>query len=406
MTTTLHPVAAKLHLVRDELSVNFLERRSVIEMLILTLLSKEHGFLLGPPGTGKSAMIRALVDRITFDPAIGTYYFEALLSRTRPDAAILGPYNLPELRDNGDFHRKINGFLPSAIIAFIDEIGKMSPTLGHDLLAILNERLYHEVNGGRSAKKVPLYSAFTASNELITADSDDAAALWDRLLVRDEVDSIQETSNFVSLLAQAVAAGPSTTTNVVTEIDWTDLATVIDTVIPTIPLPHETAMTIAKLRAEIRGHGYAVSDRRWKQSIRVMQAAAFLDGSDQVTDDHVMVLRYTLWDTPEQRATIDRLCLSASNPMNEAIISLLDRSDEIHTGIEQRKGQSLESRAQYGAEANAKLKVLVAELGQLRQDALAAGRGTSKLEEAGQRLETIRRKIYTDCLDMAADQVK
>jgi MoxR-like ATPase len=81
---------------------------SLSDELLIATLAKHHTFILGLPGTGKSDMIREIVSRF-----VGASYCENLLSKTRPDAAILGPYNLPELRDKGDFHRKINGFLPT-----------------------------------------------------------------------------------------------------------------------------------------------------------------------------------------------------------------------------------------------------------------------------------------------------
>lgn len=393
----MHSTAVALNTIRDELSVKYLERRQVVEFITLTLLSKQHGFILGPPGTAKSELIRDFVTRLTGLPT----YFEALLSRTRPDAAILGPYNLPELRDKGDFHRKIKGFLPEATIAFLDEIGKMSPTAGHDLLSILNERLYHEVNGGRSSKMVPLYSAFTASNELIAGESDDAAALWDRLLMRIVVDYIQESSNFAKLLTGATM----TTTPVVTEVDWIEVADTIDNVVPKIAVPDSTIQTMIRLRDELRGAGVVVSDRRWRQSIRVLQANAFLAGRTEVLDDDVSQLRYVLWDSPEHLSTVERLCLTVSNPEAEKVMTLLDASHELTKGIEDRKGTALESRAQYGAEANQKLRLLVTELDQMRQDALTAGRGTSKLDEAARQLEALHDKIFVECLDMTPEQV-
>jgi hypothetical protein len=59
----------------------------------------------------------------------------------------------------------------------------------------------------------------------------------------------------------------------------------------------------------------------------------------------------------------------------------------------------LESRARYGSEAHAKVKSLMSEIGTLKQDALSAGRGTSKLDEADRRLAEVRKAIYTECLD-------
>lgn len=395
-TSTKHPVAIALGQIHDEISMIFLERRMVIESMLITILAKQHWYGLGLPGTGKSDMVRELIQRIT-----GATYFESLLSKTRPDAAILGPYNLPELRDKGDFHRKINGFLPTANFAFLDEVGKMSPTLGHDLLAIFNERLYHEVNGGRTAKPVPLYSVFTASNELIVEESDDAAALWDRLLVRVLVESIQESGNMALLLQSAVAGNdPRLTATSHTTVDFADLADVIDNVVPAIDVPLQAIETMLKLRDEMRSAEITVSDRRWRQCVRLLQASAFFHGRSQVEDDDVHVLRYALWDVPTQISTVERLCLQVSNPIAEKCLEIMDSAEDISRNIRDRKGESLEKRAAFGTEANGKLKLLVSELSQLRQESVAAGRSTTKLDEVAEKLAAVRRSVYVDCLDM------
>lgn len=393
-------VRSRLVTIRDEMNMQFLERRDVITFMLLTVLSKQHGFMLGPPGTAKSNMVRELVGR--FDNING--YFEVLLSRTRPDAAVLGPWNLPLLRDQGLLRRNKEGMLQTCEIAFLDEIGKMGTTLGHDLLSILNERIYHEPGeGGQSVHPAPLYTAFTASNELIVKESDDAAALWDRLLMRILVDWIQNPSNFAHLLRQA-RIDLDLATNVPTTVDWNDLRTVIDTVIPVIDIPDEALETVIRLRSELKEqHGIVVSDRRWKQSMRVLQANAWLDNRSEVQDDDVNVLRYTLWEDPSQIPTVERLALTVSNPMAEKIMKLLDGADEIMAGVTTRKGQSLESRARYGAEAHGKLQILTNELGQLRQDALSAGRSVQQLDEAQSRLSHIRQQVYIECLDMSPE---
>lgn len=393
---TAHPVATKLNMIHNEVSSIFLERRAVIESAIITILAKHHWFGLGLPGTGKSDLIREVMDRI-----VGASYFEQILSKQRPDAAVLGPYDLPLLRSNGTFKRKDTGFLTTVNFAFLDEIGKMSATLGHDLLAALNERVKHEVNGSRSVHAIPLYSVFAASNELIVEESEDAAALWDRLLVRVLIESIQESGNMALLLQSATAGNDlRLTATSHTTVDWTDLQDVIDNVVPAIEVPLNVIETVLKLRDEMRSAEIVVSDRRWRQCVRLLQASAFYHGRTQVDEDDIHVLRYALWDVPAQINTVERMCLSLSNPVAEKCLGILDGAEDIGRGIRDRKGQALESRAAYGTEANGKIKVLVSELSQLRQECTAAGRSTTKLDEVADKLAAVRRSVYVDCLDM------
>ena len=65
----------KLIFLRDALSNTFPERRNVIDGALCAILANEHVLLLGPPGTAKSALVRALAQ------AFGGNYFERLLTK-------------------------------------------------------------------------------------------------------------------------------------------------------------------------------------------------------------------------------------------------------------------------------------------------------------------------------------
>lgn len=187
--------AAAIRDLQFELNDRYPQRQDAIEAMLVAMVTKEHAFLLGPPGTAKS-----MIARDVFSAVSGAEYFEVLMSKNRPAEAVLGPYDLQLLRSESSFVRKDKGFLTTAHFAFLDEAGKMSPTVGHDTLAALNERIKHEVKAGRSAHKIPLMTAIAASNEHPTSASDDAAALWDRLLLRAPVAYLASGTDFAKML--------------------------------------------------------------------------------------------------------------------------------------------------------------------------------------------------------------
>lgn len=388
-------VAAALRDIGQELSSLYYERRSVIEMIILSVLSKQHGYVLGLPGTAKSELIRAFFERI-----IGAVYYEQLLSKNRPDQAVLGPYDLPLLRDKGEFKRKINGFLLTADFAMLDEIGKMSPTLGHDLLAALNERIRHEVNGSHSVHKIPLRTVISASNELIVQESEDAAALWDRLLLRWQVDFLSEPGNFAALLAGAVVNPAAKAQVKHTTIQFADIVRVTDEFVPQVVMPNDVIDACMNLRAELFGDGIRVSDRRWRQSVRVMQAAATLAGREAVTLDDMSALRFVLWDIPSQRTQIERKVLKIANPLNEKCLGYMDSVKEWQDGVLSRKGKALKERAGYGTETLGKLKTVEGELSKLAEECRRNGRSTAKVDEVADSVKGLRRLVYVECLDI------
>lgn len=398
MTTITHPVATKLQSIRDELNATFLERSDAITCMLLAVLAKEHMYVLGPPGTAKSELVRTFWDCIT-----GARKFEVALSKTRPAEAVMGPLDIKEFRENGNYFIKREGFISAVELAFCDEIGKMSPILGHDMLALFNERLIHEVNGGRSSRPAPLYTVFTASNEMITGESDDAAALWDRLLIRCVVDYLSNDDNFTHLVIGDMNA-PTTT------VEWDELKDVIDNVVPAITMAPAAVEGLVSLRHAFRREYLTPSDRRWRQSVKALKAHAFLNGRSEVVEDDLAVLRFTLWDTPEQIEKVSRLCMIAANPHVETLIKLREAIGEVDNGITERTGNDqygndqTQARRQYGKEANSKLATARDQLDSLLME--SQGRQIPGFKAVSDEHRRVLKRVFMVCLEQTSDEAE
>jgi MoxR-like ATPase len=345
--------------IMEELNDTHFERQDAIQACVLALLAGEHAFLLGEPGTTKSYLSRDLASRL-----IGAQYFETLLSRTRPAEAVLGPLDLPLLRDTGAFRRKAEGTLLRADIAFLDELGNMSPTLGHDVHSILNERTYHEVDQetGESVRSVPLSTAFTAGNDIPTNESDDARALWDRIVIRCKVEYIKSGGNFARLFEDKSHAERTT-------VNWTDLRKVIETEINEIPIPPKVIDTLFEVRDKLRLHsdsmnpdGITLSDRRWKACAKVLKAQAWLKGRDMVNEIDLLALKFVLWNEPSQIDTVERILIAFADKVSDQIRTLKDNIVDLQKGITERKGHSKEQRSDHATHTLRKMKAIKQEL--------------------------------------------
>jgi len=113
----------QLQQLRQELAAKFPERREIIEGTLYALLSSESILLLGPPGTGKSSLARAVAQ------AFGARYFERLLTKFTTPEEIFGPVSLKAL-ENDRYTRITTDKLPEAEIAVIDETFFQLPEKG------------------------------------------------------------------------------------------------------------------------------------------------------------------------------------------------------------------------------------------------------------------------------------
>src|SRR4051812_22993827 len=165
------PMNQKLYQLRTDLADRFPERKQAIDGALFSILACEHVLLIGPPGTAKSALARAIAQ--TFSGV----YFERLLTKFSTPEELFGPISLKALEQDR-FARVVTGKLPDAEFAFVDEIFKGNSAILNSLLTVVNERVFH--NDGAPVQ-CPLVTLFGASNEL--PEGKELEALFDRFLL-------------------------------------------------------------------------------------------------------------------------------------------------------------------------------------------------------------------------------
>ncbi len=133
-------IRKRLALFRTSLGRFLVEKQELIDLMVVAAVAQEPLLLVGPPGTAKSDLV------LKFRDAIGVSeedYFEYMLTRFSEPSEIIGPIDINQLRD-GRYVRREEGKLPTARLAFLDEIFKSNSAILNILLTIINERKFYQ----------------------------------------------------------------------------------------------------------------------------------------------------------------------------------------------------------------------------------------------------------------------
>ena len=411
-----------------EMNRGIYEKETEISLLLLAALAGESIILLGPPGVAKSMVARQL--KTAFKDARS---FEYLMSRFSTPDEIFGPVSIQKLKTSDTYERAVEGYLPTADVVFLDEIWKAGPAIQNTLLTVINEKIFR--NGNREMH-LPLKLLVAASNEL-PAKGEGLEALWDRFVIRIESRPIKLEKNFRAMLLEAPtdflgptdftdstdssgSMGKSGFTDSADFSDSTDFSDLKITAeeyaewaekICKIGVKEEVLDAISAIRKSLRAvnvdeaaerRNIYVSDRRWKNIVRLLRTSAFMQDREEVDICDLLPIYHCLWQEPEERDAIRSIVIRALfSPFAEKLVEMKnalaedikyhrvrrnpddgrDYEGEIETlsdgltSLERRLGENLFVSSDDKAEISAYLRDFYKELAFTRQD-------TMKLYEA------------------------
>jgi MoxR-like ATPase len=276
-------------------------RESLAELIVLAAVAHEHLLVIGPPGTGKSAVVRRVAE------SLGGRYFEYLLGRFTEPSEIFGPIDLRKLRE-GTVETETADMLPEAEIAFLDEVFLGSTAILNTLLSLLNERTFRR---GHTRLQCPLRVCVGASNTLPSDES--LAAFADRFLVHVFVDPVPD-HQLEALLAggRSITSDPLPACSAVADIDaLASVARAMDT--------RPFASAFARAVRLLRKSGIDLSDRRIVKAQALCAAAAALAGRDEPGSADLWPLIYVIPTREGQELGRDVLRPVLENTDNAAL---------------------------------------------------------------------------------------
>lgn len=300
------PLADLISLLRfnvsDRLKQDFVGKDQIIDLLLISVIAREHLLLVGPPGTAKSELVKRFVLLLGACQDSGDL-FEYLLTRFTEPNEIFGPVNIKQFQQ-GTFTRNIERALPKAKVAFLDEVFKANSAILNTLLTILNERFFYN---GLEQVPVPLISVYGATNEV--PEGDDLAAIFDRFLLRVRTDNIDERQ-FLDLLSKGwamererIRIGRNET--LVPVLDSLDQLTTVYDTLEKIDLS-AIFDDYRELVRQIRAEGISLSDRRAVKLLKLIAAATLLRGASTASPADLWVLLH-IWNRPEQISALQAI---------------------------------------------------------------------------------------------------
>jgi MoxR-like ATPase len=184
----------RLNRFRTSLGRFLVKKQELIDLMVVAAVAQEPLLLVGPPGTAKSDLV------LKFKDALGLAeedYFEYMLTRFTEPSEVIGPIDIGLLRE-GRYVRREQGKLPTARLAFLDEIFKSNSAILNILLTIINERKFYQDG---VPQPVRLRMLFAATNEV--PEQTELAALKDRFCLKAESRSVQE-QHFTELIDSGI----------------------------------------------------------------------------------------------------------------------------------------------------------------------------------------------------------
>jgi len=272
-------IKEKTEIIISELNNKLIEREDIIPILLLTIFSKSHMLLLGPPGVGKTYAIELISNFVE-----NLKYFEYLITNKTTLEELFGTQVVDS---DGSMIYNIEKSMLDSHICFIDELYKAPSNLINSLLGITHSsRSFYQ--RGRGKLKSPMISMFAASNEL--PESDVVDAFDDRILFRFWVDEIRNIDNF-----KRFAKRDFDRTKTFSQHINSEELLMIEEKSKEIFIHDDFVTLYADIRTKLSTEKVRISDRKLQSSLDIFQTSAYVNGRDYVDLSELFLLMDIAW---------------------------------------------------------------------------------------------------------------
>jgi MoxR-like ATPase len=367
---------------RASLNTVFLEREEIIDGLLASVITKQNAFLFGVPGTGKSELVKAVSNGFN-----GSKFFGYLLSPTTDPSELFGPVAVSRLLKD-EYHRDVEGYLPSCNIAFLDELFRGSSAVLNSLLTILNERVF---NNGKLVVETPIQSIVAATNSFPQEEA--LQAFCDRFLFRPTVDLLKNpvSKRKLDQWTLNIQKRPSVESSLTYEC-LVQLQKAVEEVEPSEDFLDSFSQVLDLLSAR----GITISDRRRVQVLKFMRGWALVKGDDRIYPEHLYgSFTHMVYRTPDDLVVIDEVLKQAvptvdklTSDIKRAMRGLMTKYHSMHS----REAKSIEDISRF-----------VAELKKLHTDLSKLSNALTKIMEDGQYRMTITQRSDATKLSQQID---
>lgn len=264
-------------------TLGLVDRQKEIRQLAYAFLTKEHMLLMGKPGTAKSQLAMN-----AFKSIDGASTFQIHLTKQTTEEYVFGPIDIAELRKGNIIHNTKDTIL-DANFAFIDEFFDASDVLLRSLLGVLNERVW--MKGSQNIQS-NLHTAILTSN--YQRENEITEAILDRIIFKAEVMPVTRRSKRIKIYNNFLGSSTPKIPKIINLKELEQLSKVIEDP-KSVTLPNKVLDLYDKLLEEYSKESKKyISQRTANKALKVLKAAALLDGSSKVDFRHLEEVKYVV----------------------------------------------------------------------------------------------------------------
>lgn len=330
---------SKLMALLKQIDAVVIERQELNRLTIAAALSGCNLFIGGSPGTGKTHTINTIAK--CFD---ARYRYHLFAPDTMPED-FLGNTELIQYTDSEGVthtrsHRDLSGGLAQVEFFCADELFKASSPARNAQLGIINEKKYQN---GKTEVDAPLTLYAGISNELPQSSQD--AAFWDRLAIRYWVKEVSRKGRKTLMMREA---GLIETPVIKTTLSMADMEA-MKAEAASVKVSEPIIDKILNIVDQASAFNKEISTRKCVQTIKILKAWAYVNGSMEVKRSHLQVLQHVFWGKLSHIEQLQQVCEGELGNQDAALKGVVDKIKNIDVSI--LYGRSLASTTKNVREA-------------------------------------------------------